>query len=63
MITGQIMMAPTLLASVLGYRAHLRENFYLMILNLCSMYMTISRMYQMMGALWPKLAEQGYFMC
>ena len=46
-------------------RAHLRKKvLYVMISNLCSIYIrTISRMYQIMGALWPKLAEQGDFMC
>ena len=34
------------LASVLGLRAHLRKKLYVMITNLCSMYMkTISQMY------------------
>ena len=48
--------------SVLGFHAHLREN--VMISNLCCMYMrTISRTYQIMGVLWPKLTEQGDFMC
>ena len=46
-------------------RMHLRKKvLYVMILNLCSMYMmTIFRMYPIMGALLPKLTEQGNVMC
>ena len=42
--------------------AFMEIPLYVMISNLCSVYMkTISQIIQIMGALWPNLAEQGDF--